>query len=349
MPDDLEIARHAEEAEREAFRGAPKRAYEDALLAHVPVDHFLDAYFNGAKLAQKTKNARRGLINQFARWCVEEKLTLDRIDRRIIGRYVTQRIDAMHPTTAYAHLIALRHYWVYLHARGHISNGDDKGGAWVGQQIKDNSRRVERGSQDTERPFTAEEVITLIHSPYPVRQRPEFQEQIMDALKMSLLSGMRMAEVLTLWAGEVHDGVFDIQQGKTDAAARRVPIHPDLVEIVERRTKGKGPEEWLFHELQNERDAGDTFGKRFHRYRLKLGVDDKHADRRRSLVNFHSARRWFVQSARDAGHPSETVGDVVGHVPNKRDITFGVYTRGASEAHKRQCVESLKLPIAEAP
>ena len=48
--------------------------------------------------------------------------------------------------------------------------------------------------------------------------------------------------------------------------------------------------------------------------------------------------------ARHAGQPRETIGDVVGHRADKRDITFGVYTQGASEAQWRACVESVSLP-----
>jgi integrase len=172
----------------------------------------------------------------------------------------------------------------------------------------------------------------------------EHGRQITDALRISLLSGMRMAEVLTLWVEEAHDGVFDIKQGKTTAAARKVPIHPDLKEIVERRTEGKQPKDWLFHELALERDPGDTFGKRFNRYRKHLKVDDVRPGKRRSLVNFHSARRWFVTEARHAGQPLDTIKDVVGHAPDKKDITFGVYTKGASEGQLRACVEAVKLP-----
>jgi hypothetical protein len=157
---------------------------------------------------------------------------------------------------------------------------------------------------------------------------------------------MRMAEVLTLWTEEVQGDFFDIQQGKTRSAARKVPIHPDLKEIVERRTKDKGPKAWLFHELADERDPGDTFGKRFNRYRKHLKVDDVRDGKRRSLVNFHSARRWFVTQARHAGQTVETVKDIVGHVSDKKkDITFGVYTQGASQQQMRDCVEAMKLPL----
>lgn len=341
----LALARSVEEDEREALRGPARVAYEAARLGRVPVSEHVEAYISAAKLAPKTKHARRGHINHFSRWCVSEGLTLDKVNRRVAGRYVAQVIDPMHPKTAAEHLLALRQYWIFLHARGFIEDGDDKGGPWVGQQMRDRSRRVERGGKgEPERPFTADEVKALLRSSPPPGMTRDHFPSVIDALSISLLSGMRLEEIVTLWVGEVHDGVFDIQQGKTQGAARRVPIHPALSEIVSRRTAGKGPKDWLFDELRMERDASDTLGKRFRRYRLRVGVADKRDGKRRSLVNFHSARRWFITSARHAGQPRETIGDVVGHRPDKRDITFGVYTPGASEAQWRACVEAVHLP-----
>lgn len=341
---ELALARHAEEAEKETLRASDRQAFTDARLGRVPVDQYLDAYLSAATLAPKSSNERRGLVKRFAAWCANEKLTLDKINRKTAGRYVTAAIDPMHPVTASAHLLALRQYWIYLHARGHIADGDPKGAPWTDQQLKNNSRRIERGGKAEERPFTANEVNAFLNGPYPERLDLSHRQQMVDAIQISLLSGMRMDEVLTLWVEEAQGGVFDIQQGKTEAAARKVPIHPALAELVERRTQGKGPKDWLFHELKSERDPGDTFGKRFRRYRLKVGVDDKREGKRRSLVNFHSARRWFITQARYAGQPKETIGNVVGHVPDKKDITFGVYTPGASEEQWRACVESVQLP-----
>lgn len=35
---------------------------------------------------------------------------------------------------------------------------------------------------------------------------------------------------------------------------------------------------------------------------------------------------------------------MVGHVHDTKDMTFGVYTRGASPAQMRACVEAVRLP-----
>lgn len=360
----IDAAIWAAEGTAEGFRSENERAaFMDALHGHEPVDTHVDAYLDTAKLAPKTRNERRGIVGRFARWAAAQKpaLTLDRIDRKRAGRYVSEVIDKLHPVTQTKHLTALRGYWKYLAARGLVdlppSTSLKIGWPWNDQQLEDRGKRVERGSRgQEERTFTEAEVKALLYAPYPAGVRPEYEAQIRDALRVSLLSGMRMAEVLTLWVEEVREGpegaglVFDIQHGKTDAAARPVPVHPDLAEVVNRRMKdakgnAKPGRAWLFHELAHERDPGDTFGKRFARFRKKLGVDDTREGRRRSLVNFHSARRWFATAADRAGQREAVIKDVVGHVPDKKNVTRSAYIARSSPAQMRACVESVRLPV----
>lgn len=341
----LELAVYAAESERDTYRGAQKVAFEDTARGSVEIDRHVDAYALAiANLTPAYVAGRKGNIRQFARWAAEKNLRLDAVNRKVAGQYVTAVIDPMDPKTAATHLTSLRSYWAFMHARGHITGGDENGGPWVGQKIKAKSKRAERGGKDKERPYTEDEVRALLYSPFPAGMTPEFESQIIDALSISLLSGMRLEEIVTLWVEEVRDGDFDIQQGKTDAAARRVPIHPALADLVKRRTAGKGPKEWLFHELAQEADPGDVFGKRFRRYRLAVGVDDKREGKRRSLVNFHSARHWFARQASFAGQNDKIIGSVIGHHPDKKNITWGVYIRDTSEAQRRACVKSVKLP-----
>ena len=256
--------------------------------------------------------------------------------------------------------MALRGYWMHLATRGLISlppgESRQSGWPWNEQQLRSISTRIERGSRnDTERHFTDDEVKTLLCAPFPAAMDIGLESQIKDALQISLLSGMRLAEVLTLWVDDVREGaagaglIFDIQQGKTKAAARPVPIHIDLMEIVTRRLrdvegKKKDAKAWLFHELTIERDPGDTFGKRFSRYRHALGVDDKREGKRRSLVNFHSARRWFATKADRAGQQEAVIKDVLGHTPDKGNVTRRAYIGVSEGAQMRACVEAVALP-----
>ena len=66
---------------------------------------------------------------------------------------------------------------------------------------------------------------------------------------------------------------------------------------------------------------------------------------RRSLVNFHSWRRWFVTKAVNAGQPAHIVALVVGHREGRKGMTLGRYWQGADDDALRACVEAVKLPI----
>lgn len=346
--DPLAVAMEAEEMARERLRGADRRAYEDALLGRVPVDHYLDAYLKAAKLVPASKAERRGLILRFAQWAEKEHVKLDGVNRRVAGRYVESLAD-LHPVTRSKHLTTLRQYWAYLHHRGLIEDGDRKGAPWTEQELPNRSGRVERGDEERERPFTAEEVKTLLTSPWPPKMDPAHQAQVVDALRVSLLSGLRLGEVVNLRVSDVDAESFMVRAGKTKAALRRVPRHPELAEVITRRTEGKGPDALLFHELADERDREDILGKRFRRYREHLGVRDDAEGVRRSRVNFHSARRWFATSAVHADCPERHVEDTIGHKAQQVRGVLGAYVpSGASWDQRKAVVESVRLPLGVA-
>lgn len=89
--------------------------------------------------------------------------------------------------------------------------------------------------------------------------------------------------------------------------------------------------------------------KRFNRYRETVGVHEKDVTARRSRVNFHSFRRWFVTEALRAGQPERIVKQVVGHKLPKHDVTVGVYFGGDTLAALRACVEAVRLPPLPMP
>ncbi|MDP3896769.1 MAG: tyrosine-type recombinase/integrase [Mesorhizobium sp.] len=332
----------ADDIER-SYGAAGKARFLGIAFGRVAVDFHLAAHLAEASaLAPKTLNGWRGQINRFAAWAGVEGLDLGDVDRRAAGRYVTAKIVPMNSRTAAKHLSALKTYWTYLIGRGHAVGENP----WEGQIKARKGKRAERSAVEKERPFTDKEMQTLLFADYPKKLNKAHREQIHDAIRMAALSGLRLAEVITLQVAECQNGMFDIQQGKTATAARRVPIHSELEGIIGRRTVGKSLNDWLFHELSKERDPGDIFGKRFGRYRERLGVAADIEGKRRSLVNFHSFRRWFITEAERAGQPETTIAAVVGHAAGRRSMTFGVYSGGPSDEQRRACVEAVKAPVS---
>jgi integrase len=107
----------------------------------------------------------------------------------------------------------------------------------------------------------------------------------------------------------------------------------------------------LFAPLNQERSS--VLVKAFTRYRRARGVDERAEGARQSNVDFHSFRRWFAKSARDAlaegrasGFSEWTLAEVMGH--SKEDMPLGmtmsVYAGKDNVEAKRACVEAVRLP-----
>lgn len=333
---------YAAEVEADQFRGRDQARFDNALAGRVAVDHYVDAYLKEARLAEKTTNEWRGLVKRFGRWCDKERLRLPDIDRRNAGRYVSEEIADMHPKTAKKHLSAVRGYWEYLARRGLIEV-EQTGNPWNNQLQPQRGKKGSVEASMTERPFTPDELWKVLAGPGDGKAG-QFDRQLRDASLVGALSGMRLGEIVTLTVGQTSGGWFNVTDSKTQGGVRRVPVHSGLVELVDERSKGKGPGDMLFHELAGVKNAAAVTTKRFTRYRVACGVDDKLEGRRRSLANFHSLRRWFVHETEQAGQPETTVASVVGHTEGRKSMTFGVYSKGPSEEQRRACVEAVKLP-----
>ena len=166
-------------------------------------------------------------------------------------------------------------------------------------------------------------------------------------MHVAALSGLRLEEACGLTIGQCEGGVFDIRSGKTDAARRKVPLHPDLAPVVAFRCAGKEPSALLFPEAGEP----DRYGKRgvnmsarFYKLRLKNGVDERAPGAKVSRINFHSFRRWFITRAVEAEQPPHVLRQVVGHKPPKDDVTMGVYSKAQLVAAKAACVAAVQLP-----
>jgi integrase len=106
------------------------------------------------------------------------------------------------------------------------------------------------------------------------------------------------------------------------APARGVPIDSALVDLVARRTKGKSGADDLFPEYPvpkrstSQRERSFRASNEFTEYRRSVGVEEVVPGRRRSLVNFHSFRRYFITKAEQADQMEHIIAVVVGHKRN---------------------------------
>ncbi len=129
---------------------------------------------------------------------------------------------------------------------------------------------------------------------------------------------------------------------KSTAGLRKVPLHPDLIELgfldfAAKRAKQDKPNVRLFSEIPFGVDgqASTEYSKIFGRLMDKIGLKDP------QLV-FHSWRHGVEDALRDAGVQPYTIDRIIGHA----DATMGGrYGKGVSLGVLAAAVASMKLPV----
>lgn len=330
----------------ESIKSAEDRqAFDAGWIGMEAVDAYVEDWLGSLRagssgFAEKTINEKRGLIRQFTGWSNQNKLMLPQINRKTAGEYVAERIENRHRATAKKHITALIGYWDYLLRRGKITGNNKTDNPWTDQLERGKRKQGVKEDMQDERPFSDAELIKLLC----VEGKRKHDHLVRELALISVLSGMRIAEITSLTVANCKDGKIEVSKSKTAAGVRTLPIHSMLKSVFARRMEGKQDSELIFHELIRMRNAADTLGKAFYNRRKDFKIDEKLTGRRRSLVNFHSFRRTFITKARHAGFQESTIADIVGHDTGRKTMTFGVYTHGASWEQKQECVEAVLVP-----
>ena len=173
------------------------------------------------------------------------------------------------------------------------------------------------------------------------------------AVLIGLYGGLRLGEIAQLRVADfrTEDGVLFIdltedagRQLKSEAGARRIPVHPALVDaglldfLERRRAHGNASLlPWTSDEMNHERLAS-SISKWFGRYRAALGIEAP------SKV-FHSTRHSFSDALRASALGRDALVDqILGHEPGS--VGAKVYTRPLPIGEKAALVASVTYGAA---
>ncbi|MFC5394177.1 tyrosine-type recombinase/integrase [Bosea vestrisii] len=328
--------------------GHPESLYDPARVAlasdfgaiargeATPLATHLEAFHAANKVKARTRADADRAIRYLSDWCRKENLpiSLQAITKKVATKFAdgfTETSGGLAPITQNKYLSRLSQYWQYLAKREFVATD-----VWAGLTIK--VEQTEHGEE--ERAFTDEEVRKLLAGAPP--------RKMMDLMTIAALTGARIDAIVCLKVKDAIDGCFTFKRQKKERSARDVPIHPALNEIVQRRSAGKDPNDPLFPEWPAPKKEGSTrersfkASNQFTEYRRERGVDEVVPGKRRSLVNFHSFRRWFITKAERAGNKDTLIAAIVGH--KRSGLTLGRYSEGPEMRQARRCVASVKLP-----
>jgi integrase len=306
-------------------KGFADRAYGRA----TPVDAYWEPYLASLAIAERTKGVHRRALGLLRGWAEKTStaFTVQAMTRKAAIRFLddlpTTEAKGRSPNTPrYLTLLVgkLSLYWRWMIHREHAETDP-----WQGLKLA----KPRTPHDQLERPFTDSEVNRLLTGPAT--------RSMLDLIRVGLLTGARLDAITSLHVGDCQDGVFTFKPQKSEPKPRRVPVHSSLVEMVAGRMAGKASTDLLFPHL---RDASNAFGD----YRRGVGVDEVVKGNRRSRVNFHSARRWWITKAEQAGLPDNLIGAVVGH--RRPGLSLGLYSSGPSLDQLRTAIEAVKLPLS---
>ena len=314
----------------------------------------LETYTNG-----KTRADYHGVIKGFGLWASEyHKLSsVESISRSVAGKFISSEAMVLHKKTVKKKVSALAGYWNWQRSKHDLSIKN----VWKDQPyphaIQSNAGKGFEGEDlPSKRPFTDNELSLLLNG---IMAQP-----LADMIRISALSGMAGNEIVSLKVCDCQNDTMTIRKAsaKNKFRVRHVPIHPDLVVIINNRCDGKDGQGFLFGEIpepaSDKRNRFAAKGQEFTRKRRQLGVDDHPKHLKKSRIDFHSLRRWFTAKAQEvmengveggkaAGFTRWTIDDVTGHKRDEKDMTMGLYAGVSSLEAMRACVDAVKLPITK--
>lgn len=178
-------------------------------------------------------------------------------------------------------------------------------------------------------PFTAAEVSKLYDAAL-AKKKPDYA--LADLIAFGAYTGCRIEELAQLKAEHFTAHAFNVEDSKTAAGIRQVPVHQALSSVLKRLTERAeggfllaGSDEGAFGK------RSDALGKRFGKLKTALGFGPQHV--------FHSIRKTVVSQLEQAGVNENTTADIVGH--DKPRITYGLYSSGASLAQKAAALATI--------
>lgn len=305
-----------------------------------PIDAHRERYQGQLRVKARTLADDNRAMKYLLDWCKAEDVPpfLETFGRREAIRFADafpDLIGTKQPRTLNKYIRRLGSYWKWMEGRDEVSAN-----IWQGRTYTIPLQTDE----EQERPFTEAEMIALLTGPAT--------QEMHDLMRIGALTGARIDAIVCLKAKDCRDGNFIFKPQKKETARRLCPIHPDLAEIVKRRTEGKSDEDDIFPEWPpvksktSQREQSFRPSNQFTKYRRSVGVEEKREGNRRSRVNFHSFRRWFITKAEQADQPENIIAATVGH--KRKGVTLGLYSAGPLLEQSRRCVEAVRLPDTQA-
>jgi len=285
-----------------------------------PFNHFASEFIQATYTNAKTAGDALRSINLFTAYCP----TLQSVTARAVMRWIdteTRSQSSVSKTKTF-----LSKYWKYLQQRDYVD--------------RDLKPFTDIELPKTLKPRQPREAYTDDEVALILGHLQLSQDNALTAITtLAMYTGARISELAGLGVDNVitADGItcLKIDDAKTKAGNRAVPIHPEIQELVQTLITDS-TDGYLVSSVKSQggKDRrADVLGKRFGR----LVRNDCKLPK--SKV-FHCFRNTVATKLESAGVPENIAADIVGH--DKATMTYGLYSGGTSTQQKFDAVKSIE-------
>ncbi len=290
-----------------------------ALGKAIPILLHHDEFLKALKIKPRSLMDDRRAMQIFLKWCLERgvppTLKILRGVNAVKFKNEIMSYTGLGWATCTKYLGRIKKYWDFLLEADLVRDN-----VWPKKGLDREHEFVE----DKERSFSDNEVVILLTGTTDVK--------MLDVMLVAALTGARVDAVIDLKVGDCSHNCFRFQRSKKRIGSAVRSDSPALNELVARRTTGRGAESGT---LPGMAPSGrGRIGPRtllllfqaIHRLSSLLGCDRRTRRKRRSLLNFHSFRRWFITKGESAGISGDLLAAIVGH--KRSGLTLGHYSEG---------------------
>lgn len=256
------------------------------------------------------------------------RLTKD-VRRKAVQQWAheLQQKEELKPATVRRIISACRGYWGYLQLQGVASDNVSP----FREVVPRNAKKSKAEIAARRKAFSPSDVAQLLTA-----AKAKGDNDLAHLIWLGMWTGCRIEELCGLTVAKVAPDRIIIEDAKSEAGWREVPLHSKLLRTVEYLTKVSN-DGFLLSGLTNNKygDRSNAVGKRFGRLKSGLGFGGDYV--------FHSIRKTVVTQFDAAGIPEAVSARIVGHdIPT---MTYGVYSGGAPFDVKKDAIEVLRYPI----
>ena len=285
----------------------------------MPTDFLIEEWLPSYDVADKTNRMAESEVRTFARAFPR----LSTITKGEVGKWLQRRQqkDGLATATIRRNLSHIRAYARFLEDRDLLRDTE----AIFRFRTTGRQNRRDKGSKSWAA-WTPEEAVHL--------WRSADNTALQDVIWLGMWTGARLDEICSWTGADIIDGDFiNNLSGKTDAAIRKIPIHPALQPRIDELIKINGGGRLIPSRAANPSSA---MSKRFKRLTVELGYDNQ-----RKV--FHSFRKTVVTQLQNARVQTDMIHYLIAH---KQEFTFDVYSSGLENRQAmHEAISVLTYPL----